>query len=188
MKILVFGGAFNPPTLAHETIIRACLAMPGFDQVWIMPSGERLDKAIAASDADRLKMLEIVKAQVFDGDPRLVVSDFELKLPRPTQTARTVQALEDEYPNAEFWFAFGADAYRDMPNWENGRKLMNTIKVVLFARSTADHIEGIDFIDINLPNISATKVRQAIKTGKSPNDLVSEGVARYIESRGLYQN
>jgi nicotinic acid mononucleotide adenylyltransferase len=56
-KILLFGGSFSPPTLAHEAIIAACLDMKDFDEVWVMPSGDRADKVIAIQDEDRLKML-----------------------------------------------------------------------------------------------------------------------------------
>lgn len=70
-EIAVFGGTFNPPTLAHQEIIEACLQHPTFDEVWVMPSGERADKDITVEAEDRIAMLEAVKSDVFAGDERL---------------------------------------------------------------------------------------------------------------------
>ena len=59
-KVVVFGGSFSPPTLAHTEIIARCLAVPGVDEVWLVPSGSRTDKNIAVTAADQLAMLKIV--------------------------------------------------------------------------------------------------------------------------------
>src|SRR5215813_4590567 len=97
--ILVFGGAFNPPTLAHEAIIRECLALPQFDEVWLMPSGDRLDKQISSSDHDRRHMIRLVHQHAIAQHPRLRVSDFELRRSPPTQTYETVYALQQRHPD-----------------------------------------------------------------------------------------
>src|SRR5688500_12607443 len=97
-SILVFGGSFSPPTLAHEEILRRCLSLPQFDEVWAMPSGDRLDKTIPAEDEDRLAMLEIVKTERFANNPRLHVSAFELELPQPTNTFDTLHWLRAQFP------------------------------------------------------------------------------------------
>lgn len=186
-RILVFGGAFNPPTLAHEAIVRACLALPEFSEVWAMPSGDRLDKTIEASDADRLAMLRLVKEASFGGDPRLVVSDFELCLPRPTKTSSTVAALERAYPDNDFWFAYGADSYRQMPSWPDGATLQQKLRVVLFGRTSDDAVAGKKLHTIDLPDISATHIRHAAAAGKKLDSLVSAPVAHYLQQHRLYQ-
>src|SRR6185369_6587064 len=100
-RIILYGGSFNPPTIAHEAILQACLALPGFDEVWVMPSRTREDKEITVSDANRLQMLSILQQYAFTGESRLKISDFELKLPAPTRTARTLPALAAAYPGTE---------------------------------------------------------------------------------------
>ncbi|MGB4966675.1 MAG: hypothetical protein WBO35_00560 [Candidatus Saccharimonadales bacterium] len=59
--ILIFGGAFNPPTLAHEAIIRQWSSMPGFDEIWLTPSGSRTDKHISITSQQQLVPLGILR-------------------------------------------------------------------------------------------------------------------------------
>lgn len=188
-KISIFGGSFNPPTTAHCEIMRRLLEQD-FDQVWVVPSGERSDKPHQAADYDRLRMLELLKEEEFNGDPRLVISDFELKLPRPSETFRTVQALHAAYSCVKFWFVFGSDSYRDMPNWEHGEELREKLNIVVVERASspipkADNVCPLS-IDSDLAAVSSTYVRQKVEAGEPIEGLVSAGVGRYIAKNGLY--
>ena len=183
-KVLIFGGSFSPPTLAHEAIIKQCLLLPNFDQVWVMPSADRPDKTMAMTIQDRLQMLELIKAKNFSGDPRLHVSDFELNLSRPTQTYRTVKELEKAYPATEFCFVFGMDAYKDMPKWPHGEELRKMLRMVIFDSSKKAASLGDNVINLKLNgelgDISSTQVRQALAAGQSLEGLVSKPVANYL--------
>ena len=187
-RILVLGGAFNPPTLAHEAMIARCLALPDFSEVWIMPSGDRIDKTIAsASDQQRLDMLQVVRDKVFAGDPRLMITDFELRLPRPSATHATIAALEAAYPSIQFWFVFGADSYASMPNWPQGAELQKHLtRLVLFDRGDTRSIAHPSALHIALPHelrdISSTAARQAA----DPKRYVGAPVYQYIRRARLY--
>lgn len=182
-KILLFGGSFSPPTLAHEAIIAQCLRLPQFDELWIMPSGDRPDKTIAMSDQDRLRMLELVKSTSFAGDSRLQVTDFELRLPRPTATYITWQALSAAFPDVQFWFVFGMDAYQSMPSWPHGKTLRENLPMIVVgsppAPRTSDTLLYIK-LDNAYDDISSTAARQALANGQSLAGLVSDPVRRFL--------
>lgn len=189
--ILVFGGSFNPPTLAHQAIITACLALPKFDEVWVMPSGNRADKAISVSDDDRLQMLKIVKSESFANTPRLKVSDFELKLPRPTRLHRTVTELAKTYPHTTFWFAFGGDAYKSMALWYAADDFIKTLKIVVFTENDVPEAKTGNAIHLNIPKpfqqMSSTQVRQAFAAGTPvAANWVAPAVRKYIAAHRLY--
>ncbi len=189
-KILVFGGGFNPPTLAHQTIMSACLKLTGFKEVWVMPSGDRFDKKINIDDDDQLTMLNLIKRNEFGNNPRLHVSNFELQLPRPTKTYTTVGYLATAYANTEFWFTFGSDSYRNMPSWELGRELQQTLNMVIVERDRIDvpKREGIIFLKLNeYKGLSSTKARIAAASGKPLDCFVCQSVKRYIEQNELYR-
>lgn len=192
-KIIVFGGSFSPPTLAHEAIIRACLALSGFDAVWVMPSGDRRDKSMTASDTDRLAMLGLMKRGRFHSDPRLIISDFELRLQRPTATYQTVAALQQAYPEAVFWFALGADSYESMitPAWEHGEELRQSLNIIVVGRigMTLPGRRGLLALPVDThEGISSTVARARISSRRSAKGIVSEPVHRYIREHYLYRS
>lgn len=190
-RVIVFGGSFNPPTVAHANIMETCLNLPDFDEVWVMPSGEREDKQMSASDEHRLNMLEFVKSEIFEDDPRLKISDFELRLPRPTETINTIGRLLNKYSNVEFWFAFGVDAYEDMRGWLGGVILESELNMIIFERDGIKPPNRDGIIDISLPecdSISSTRVREALASGELISDLVCSGVEKYIRDLDLYRS
>lgn len=190
-RVIIFGGAFSPPTLAHEAIIAELLDLPQFDEVWVMPSGDRLDKDMTARDGDRLAMLRIVGEQI-QSNSRLQISDFELRMPRPSQTFQTVEALERAFPAVEFWFAYGPDSYMSMPGWPHGTELQQKLKVVIFSSGGPAISTLCETIRLHIPDrfgdTSSTQARRLVSDGVLLKKVVSDPVARYIRERRLYEH
>jgi nicotinate-nucleotide adenylyltransferase len=193
MKIALFGGTFDPPTIIHEAIIASCLALPDFDQVWIMPSGVREDKPGMSSDASRLELLACMSQRVFGGNTRLVITEFEMQLPRPTETITTVKALRQTYPRHEFWFVMGADTYNNMSTWRGGKHLQATLPMLVVERGSDSYPPASATVrHVPLPQEildkpgSSTQVRQAVAAGRAIDYLVSKAVLDCIFRRGLY--
>ena len=188
---MIFGGSFSPPTLAHEAIIRQCLAMPQFDEIWVMPCGERNDKSMSAGDLERLEMGGLVKAHAFRDESRLVISDFELNLPRPTKTSATVEALNAKYRDTDFWWALGTDSFLSMPDtWENGAELQKRMNILVFNCDGEAEINQPNVTLLRLPaelaQVSSTNVRSALSAGRQPS-AISQPVLDYINKHGLYK-
>ena len=196
-EIAVFGGTFDPPTKAHEGIMAACLARDDIDELWVMPSGKRPDKPDMRSDAERLEMLQLVRETTFQGDERLIVTDFEQRLPQPTRTCRTVKALETAQPDDNFWYVFGADAYHDMPAWERGQELRRGIGMLIIERegyelpAENDRIKHLQPEAVD-PAMSSTRLREACGEAVDRSEVtdlsryISSGVAQFIVDRQLY--
>lgn len=190
METAIFGGSFNPPTRAHEAIVRSCLEQPDIESVWIMPSGDRIDKQYSLADTDRLWMLHLMREEVFDDSPRVVISPFELDyLPRPTQTWRTVKLLREYYPGHYFRFIFGADSYWDMPKWEQGEQLQAELPMLLVPRAAAPlpvannvHMLPVD----TAPAYSSTEVKENLTRGLDISQMVCGAVRSYIADLRLY--
>lgn len=189
-KVLIFGGSFSPPTLAHEAIIKACLALGKFDELWLMPSRDRDDKEMSASDVHRLEMVNIMKNTTFAGDGRVRVSNLELNLPAPTKLYKTVQALSKTYPQTEFWFAFGVDAYEDMPKWERGRELKQSLNIIVLGDNPPEGTANLKTLFVKLnpqySNRSSTQARKALASGGSTKGVMNQAVAVYVIKHKLY--
>lgn len=193
MEIAIFGGTFDPPTLAHEEIIRSVLARNDIDELWVVPSAKRKDKPCMSGDATRLAMLNAVKERSFENNEKLHISTFEMELPHATETYRTFKALKKSYPGHTFSFIFGADSYRDMPNWRDGDKLMRTMGMLLVARKGYDlpnETDKIRHLDAPLAlkiATSSSDVRQAVVNNIPVDGLVSDAVMGYIRDHNLYK-
>jgi nicotinate-nucleotide adenylyltransferase len=190
-QILVFGGAFNPPTIAHEAVIAQCLLLPQFNEVWLLPSGDREDKRMHVRDAHRLHMLQLMHAARFGNNPRLRIVDFELRLPRPNATYKTVPALRAAYPGTTFWWAFGADSYMSMQSWPHGEALQHDLdNLVLFDRGKSPQVVGKQVIHLAIPgdfsSVSSTAVRRAVREHTPIARYVNPVVAAYILRHKLY--
>lgn len=184
MKVLIFGGSFNPPTLAHEAIIKKALSLPDFDEVWVMPSTSRYDKQISVNGDVRLQMLELIKINTFKNDPRLKVSDYELKLPHNSEMYKTILALEQHFPGDEFWFIFGGDSYDTIPQWPRGDWLAKNMKVIVISDTPRDTTTY--SLSHELTDISSTDVRSLVLAGNKIDNLVSLAIKDFIISYKLY--
>jgi len=188
-EVAVFGGSFNPPTVAHEAVIQACLNADFIDEVWVMPSRSRTDKTINTDGQSRTQMLELLKAEAFEADDRLLISDIELHLPRPTMTARTVGALALAYPTVRFWFVFGTDAFLSMPEWKDGVRLQSELPILLVERGKKIHCAQSNVFELSIGDhaeVSSTQVRNAVQSGKDIRAFVCPSVEKYIRNNNLY--
>ncbi|MBI3633436.1 MAG: adenylyltransferase/cytidyltransferase family protein [Candidatus Vogelbacteria bacterium] len=89
-KVVIYGGAFNPPHIGHAAAIENIIRLFPCDEVWVMPSADRHDKAISVNGEHRLKMLQIMIDKVFpDSEIPIIVSDMEIKRGVSTTTYET---------------------------------------------------------------------------------------------------
>lgn len=190
MNIACYGGTFDPPTKAHGAIIEALAAGDTYDEVWVMPSADRVDKPGMSAEKHRLKMVAEMLGEI--SSHKVVLSDFEIQLGEPTQTMRTHAELTNKYPKDTFWFVFGADSYNDMPNWENGSELRATMHICVIPRighKTPKPQKNVHVLTV--PNAlelatSSTEVRRRARQHKSIDAHVSSAVQAYVLAHALY--
>lgn len=189
--IAIYPGSFDPPHLGHVMVASYVAQWGGVDAVWLMPSGInplKLNNAPKASDADRLEMCKLA----VEGIPSVEVSDFELQLPRPSFTYKTLCALKEAYPDYDFRLIIGADNWQVFNRWRDTDKIISEFGLIIYQRpgyeiSLVDLPENVRVLTEGpLMLISSTFIRQAIATGKSPAGFIPKDVAKYIEGRGLY--
>lgn len=142
MKVGIYGGSFNPIHFGHTGLAKWVLEHTDLDEVWLMvsPNNPLKDKSILADEQERLK-----KAREAIGDgilaigdeakgKRVVVSDFEFHLPRPTYTANTLRALAREYPEHEFTLIIGEDNLQIFDQWREYQYILDNYRVFVYPR------------------------------------------------------
>lgn len=183
IETVVYGGAFNPPTLAHVVILRACLeyARARGADVWIMPSGNRLDKVIPVSRERRLEYINalIHDAAQSDDDVTVVVSELDRQV--YVETIDTLRELETTYPERTFTFVFGADSTETMSEWKDGDELLARLPMLVVEREGSrinPKARRAMPLKVKTPDVSSTQVRALLQSGGSLDGFVSPSVAQ----------
>lgn len=187
MKIGVFGGSFDPVHVGHLIVAEAAADALGLDRVLFVPAHIQPFKigAHQASPDDRVAMLRAAVA----GNPRFLLDLREIKRGGPSYTSVTLRELADEHPADELCLMVGADAAKDLPHWHEVEEIPRSATIAVLSRPgevPRERFAGAVDVAVPAVDISATLVRERIRTGKSIRYLVPAAVADYIVKHSLY--
>ncbi len=194
MRIGLFFGSFNPVHTGHLILANYMAQYTDLEQVWLVvsPHNPLKEKTTLARDRDRLNMAQLA----VEGNSSLRASNIEMKLPQPSYTIDTLTYLAEQYPQHEFALIMGSDNLLSLPKWKNYTVLVEKHLIYVYARPDAlittetpliNHQNIRILNDVPQMQISATFIREALKSGKSIRYLVPEKVIDYIEEGRLYR-
>ena len=131
MKVLLYGGTFDPPHNGHINNLRAALALIRPDIAVVMPAGTPPHKAASATPAaDRLAMCACFAAL----SPAVRLSDWEIRQGGPSYTVHTLEMLRAQYPGAELYLAVGSDMLLDFTKWLRWQDILRMAALVVESR------------------------------------------------------
>ena len=122
MRLLLYGGTFDPPHNGHLNNLRAAAARVRPDRVVAMPAGRSpFKQSTAAPGSARVEMCACFRALEAEGAvPALCVSGWEVEqaaLGRRNYTVLTLEMLARTYPEAELYMAMGSDMLLSFDSW-----------------------------------------------------------------------
>ena len=188
----IFGGSFNPVHTGHIALAKSLGEKAGLDEVWLMVSPQNPFKKEATDLLDDLSRLEMVREAVRD-EERLKASDYEFRLPKPSYTWHTLQALIRDYPDTEFTLLIGGDNWAAFDKWYCYEQILATCPIVIYPRQgspvdTTHLPSGVTVVDTPLLNISSTEIRQRIREGKSIQGMVPACIEQLAINHYKQQN
>jgi nicotinate-nucleotide adenylyltransferase len=202
-RLGVFGGAFDPPHLAHVALVEAAVAQLQLDHVHVLPTGQAWHKPRLLSDAaHRLAMTRLAFAHV----PQVVVDEREILRTGPSYTVDSLHELKTEYPQAQLYLLLGDDQRRSLSSWHQIGEIARIAIICAAGRDMAvrawseesgnaltnppltDTLQArICTLDMPLMPHSATDIRVLAATEQALTGLVSPAVERYIHEHHLYR-
>jgi len=194
-RIGVLGGTFDTVHVGHLAAARAAIECARLDRVIFMASGQPPHRPAAAAAPEH--RLEMTRLATF-GDPRLAVSDLELRRPGVSFTSDTLRELHALYPQAELFLILGWDAARLFSTWHQPEKVRELATIVVVARPGSASPQPADLEAAGLsgdgvilclgrtPDLSASGIREDIKNGRSVEGKVPPAVERYVATHHLY--
>lgn len=188
--IVIFGGAFNPPTIAHYEVAKHVLELPNVHKLLFLPVGDHYQKAGLVPAFHRVNMLELMSLEL----PGTSVSKIEVEASRALKTVETLEKLQAEYPDEQLAFVMGADNLSSLTSWYQYEKLIRKFKLIILGRDEFDvhaliqaHFPLMkdNFLvvdDFKKLAISSTQYRNDVTKA----ELLRPNVETYIKINGLY--
>lgn len=201
--ILVFGGTFDPPHLAHVELPQLVAHELNCDRILYIPAAINPLKTDQppTDPAHRLAMLRLALA----GRANVEIDDLELRREGPSYTVDTLEALRARYGNdVTLRLLIGSDQALAFPRWKNPERILELATPAVMLRppltregfqrilwSKMSEIEADRWTSwvVNAPviDISATEIRAKLIAGEDVTIETGPAVAAYIREHGLYQ-
>lgn len=182
-KVGIFGGSFNPIHTGHIALAKSLCEKAGLDEVWLMVSPMNPFKKTATDLLDDHLRLEMVE-KALEKEPQLKACDYEFRLPKPSYTWHTLQAISQEFTDIEFTLLIGGDNWAAFDKWYHHEDILAHYPIVVYPRqgsSVGEVPEGATIVETPLLNISSTEIRQRIKEGKSIKGMVPESIEELVK-------
>lgn len=201
--ILLYGGSFDPPHLAHTTLPVIAARDISADVIAFIPAGQPPHKRgrVLTDPAHRLAMLRLAVSDI----PNAVVLTDEIDRAADGRPSYTVDTLEDLHQrlgsDVTMRLLFGADMLRIFTKWHKPGRIVALAEPLVMVRppdtreSLLASLPEIDratwakrLVDVPSMDISSTTIREKVRRGEPIDDLVSPQVATYIRTQELYTN
>lgn len=183
MKIILFGGSFDPIHNGHLEIANKALAFLNADLVIFILNNKSINKKCDAIYNDRWAMLNLA----IKDNKKFIASDYELKNKEDiSYTIDTVHYFCQRYPNDELYFLVGSDQFERFDQWKNANELLDLIKIIVYPRLgylPNDKIDKKQIIYLNneIINIASSSIKNNNEWYNLPK-IVND----YINEHGLY--
>ena len=190
-QVGIFSGSFNPVHIGHLILANYMLEFTCLDEVWLVvtPHNPIKERGNLLEDNIRLEMAGLA-VQDFD---RLIVSDVEFNMPKPSYTIETLTKLKAENPGSTFTLLIGSDNWTKFPRWKDNERLAKEFKILVYPRLGEDvrindtYAENVRLVDAPVVEISSTFIRESIRAGKDVRAFLPNRVYDYILSNRLYK-
>ena len=183
-RIGLLFGSFNPVHTGHLILAEYFATRTDLAEVWLVVSPHSPFKATVdlLPDAERLRLVRLALA----GNPRLRAEDIEFGLLRPSYTIATLDALRQRHPTHDFVLLMGADNLPGLPRWQESARLLAEVDIYVYPRpgTVLPDLAAFPRVQVMaapLLDISATYIRESLRTGHSIRYLVPDGVADELQ-------
>jgi nicotinate-nucleotide adenylyltransferase len=207
----LLGGTFNPIHYGHLRAAQELAAALNFSELRFIPAANPPHKpAPEVSAGHRAAMVELAICN----NPLFKLDTRELARTGASYTFDTLVSLREELgQEVSLCWVMGSDAFLKLNTWHRWRELLDQCHIILVQRPNAEnqpklpdelatflqdnYTENMDDLlekssgyihmqAITPLDISATKIREALKSGHSARYLMPYNVIEYIATHKLY--
>lgn len=195
MRLAIFGGTFDPVHYGHLRLAEEAREAASLKRVLFMPafvSPFRTAEPLCAADF-RVQMLRLA----VQNNPHFEVSEMEIERGGVSYTIDTLRAVRQQYPEAELFLILGADALQGFMSWREPYAIAQECRLLVGVRPNYDLQNALEQLPEPIRQrvqpvrmtplgISASDIRQRVRTGHSIRYLTPQNVIEYIQLHRLY--
>ncbi|MEI8634466.1 nicotinate-nicotinamide nucleotide adenylyltransferase [Vibrio sp. PP-XX7] len=170
LKIAVFGSAFNPPSLGHQSVIES---LTHFDRILLVPS---IAHAWGKSMLSYEIRCQLVDAFIADlNDPKIACSQIELQLHQPDHVVTTyavLNGLQTLYPDDELTFIVGPDNLLKFGEFYKAAEILHRFPLIACPEKVP---------------VRSSAIRESLRQGQPIDAMTTPSVVKLIRALSLYQ-
>lgn len=191
LKIGLYFGSYNPIHIGHLAIANYLVEFTDIDQLWFVVSPQNPHKTREKLLADYHR-LELVNRAI-ENDNRFRASNIEFSLPKPGYTIDTLTYLHERYPDHNFVLLMGSDNLENFHKWKNYEVILENYGIIVYPRPGFDrskipvHKNIVIAENVPLMEISASFIREAIKSGKNIRHFMPHKAWEYLDEMNFYR-
>lgn len=138
-KVVVLGGSFHPPTVAHRALLLDGVAAAGANIGIFVPTSyqyvQKKMKRKSATEAvlpDKTRLLMLLS--MTDGYETLLVDDCEMRGAVTGFTYEMLEHIASNYPDAKIYFLVGCDKLHIIPKWHRVEEFLERFRILVAKR------------------------------------------------------
>ena len=196
-KIGLFFGSFNPIHIGHLILANYILEHSDMQELWfvVSPQNPFKEKKSLLNDHNRMDMVQLA----IKNYQKMRASNVEFSLPTPSYTIDTLTYLQEKHPDYSFSLIMGEDNLGSLHKWKNYDLLLQNYQVIVYPRIFGEDISSspnvtqlknhhnIHKIDAPIIELSATEIRNMIKSGKNVRPMLPPEVFEYLDGSSFYK-
>jgi nicotinate-nucleotide adenylyltransferase len=183
-RVGIFGGVFDPVHNGHLAVVRTALSTFSLTFIYIVPCGIPAHKRRPLFSPDqRLSLLQAA----FAGNPRVIVSDIELRREGVSYSIDTVEAIRKKEGVRPYFF-IGGDNLSEISGWRTPDKILEQAQVVAVSRPGFDSLEKfpeyqgrIISMTMEPMAVSSSEIRRRLEHGEDASWFIPPSALEIIK-------
>ncbi|MGL4991960.1 MAG: nicotinate (nicotinamide) nucleotide adenylyltransferase [Sarcina sp.] len=198
--IAIYGGSFNPPTMAHKNIVKDILSIDLIKEVIYLPVGDKYTKKNLINSKYRVDMLNILKSDLQSEGYCVNINTLEVDTEKRLYTLESLRILKKIYKN-DLAFVMGTDNIKEFETWYDCQNLLEEFYFIIIERQNDDVNKIIKennllsnyqnrFIilkETSYKNVSSTYIRDNLYIDLNITKYISPKIIEYIKNNNLYK-
>lgn len=189
-RLGMLGGTFDPLHIGHLVVAQDVVEALELDSLLVVPAARPPHREAVLPAGLRLELARLA----FDGDPRIEVSDLELRRDGPSYTVDTLEEIRRRREPTELFCVIGADQLRELASWREPARIAELATLAVMSRGgelpgPGEAGAGVGFVPVPVTRVdlSGSRLRERLAAGRSVRYLVPEAIRGRVEEAWRHQ-